>query len=109
MVSTVASRPTDVSASASASGPMPSASRASLRHSASEIDGHPFADLLEAGAQQGDLLAQGELVFRRVAEDGVGHVVVGADLLPGVGQLQQGLQLPGEALLPVGHQWSSLA
>ena len=110
MVSIVVVSPTDFSACARAGGVE------ALRlerggHALRERDGRDaLARLLEPGPQQRELLADGELVLGRVAEDRVGHVVVGADLRTRVGLPQDRLELLRQPRLPVvGHATSSSA
>ena len=62
-----------------------------------------LALLREARLEQRDLLAQLELLLGVVAEERVRHVVVRADALPRIWQLEDGLEALLDALFEVAH------
>ena len=59
--------------------------------------------LSEPGLKQRDLLAQLELLFGFVAEERIGHVVVSADALTRIRQLEYGLEIVLDAVYRVAH------
>src|SRR5690606_28534673 len=63
----------------------------------------PLASLREASLEQRHLLAKKELVFRVVAEECVGHIMVRTDAWPWIRQLENWLEALLEAVLEVGH------
>ena len=65
-----------------------------------------LALLREARLEQRYLLAQREFLFGIVAEERVGHVVIRADTLPGVGKLEDRLEALLDALFEVVHATS---
>ena len=62
-----------------------------------------LALLREARLEQRDLLAQVELLLGVVAEERVRHVVVRADALPRIGQLEDRLEVLLDAVFEVAH------
>ena len=62
-----------------------------------------LALLREPRLEQRHLLAQLELLLRVVAEERVRHVVVRADALPRIRQLEDGLEVLLDAVFEVAH------